>query len=552
MTLFPCPLVLAWPVFHKQPPQAANWWFPSALVDRLVHLVIYRRRAIFSVLAVLTALAVVGILRIRVETNPLAYFRDNTAISRHFHDIYRHLSGSFPLHLQIQSAREDYFLSMDALKQLTDYQRFLETLPGVDKSLAFTDYLMLVNYVSNRFDPAYYKLPERDFEIRMLGNQFKSLLGRDILQRYVSEDLKSANITMLAHLSSAGGFIDTQKKIRSYCDRHRVEGISCRTTGFGLVMSLGSRHLVKGQVWSLLITLGIIFALIHLMFLSFKIGTLAMTANLFPILVSFGAMGWLGIDLSMGTCLIASTVMGLAVDDTIHYLARYRLAYRRELNSAAAIRTTLNQVGPPIVSTSVAICAGFSILMLSSFTPTAVFGLLMTLAMVYALSGGLLILPALLSKVSPITLAEIFQIRIGGDQLQKTVPLLKGKNRIQVHRILKAGEIMRIEAGSHLFDQGDLADRMYVVISGVYDAVLSESGNRQDRRNTVNLRVNQLKVGDVIGEMGLISSGYRCVSVLAVASGEVLALGREHLAHIRRLHPRTASQFFANLSAILT
>jgi CRP-like cAMP-binding protein len=288
------------------------------------------------------------------------------------------------------------------------------------------------------------------------------------------------------------------------------------------------------------------------MFFSIKIGVIAMVTNLFPIIVSFGVMGWLGIDLSMGTCLIASIVLGLAVDDTIHYLVRYKKAYAQEMDSIAAMRRTLMHIGQPIVATTIAISAGFSILMISSFTPTAVFGLLMMLAMASALSGGLVILPALLSKVSPITLEEIFELRIGETKLQQKVPLLKGMTRFQVHRILKTGVIRSVDPGVYLFEQGEVADSMYVVISGVFDAIMIDPTESAERRECVPKRVNRLEVGDVIGEMGIMTSGARCVSVVAAARGEVLELSQSHLERIRFLYPRTASRFFANLTAVLT
>jgi diguanylate cyclase (GGDEF)-like protein len=552
MTFFPCLLVLAWPIIRKRRPDTFECLVSPALVDRLVYWVFNRRPILFIVLALLALVAAAGIFRIQVETNPLSYFRENTAIRRQVDDIHRHLSGSFPLHLEIRGSEEDWFLSLAALRTLADHQRFLGSVPGVDKTLSFADHLMLVNYVTNRFDPAYYTLPDTDIEIRMLVNQFKSLLGRDVLARYVSADFSTANITMLTRLSSCRGFMAAEEMIRSYCRHRQTGGVAFHVTGFGMVMSLGSRHLVTGQVWSLLLTIGMVFALIHMMFLSVRIGAIAMAANLFPILVSFGAMGWLGIDLSMGTCLIASIVVGLAVDDTIHFLARYRLAYLQEMDSQAAMRTTLVQLGRPIISTSVAVSAGFSILMLSSFTPTAVFGMLMMLAMLSALSGSLVILPVLLSTVSPITLEEVFRIRIGGDRLQQTVPLLRGMSRLQVHRIFKSGEIRRIDAGTRLFRQGEVADCMYVVISGVFDAFMNEpAGGCHEHRVGLPKRINRLWVGDVIGEMGPLTSGTRCISVVSAVSGEVLSLSRNQLARIQRLYPRTASRFFNNLSTIL-
>jgi hypothetical protein len=551
-TFLPCVLAISWPNLRKRKPTTTERLLSPARIDKLVDAIVHHRWVVFTIFAIFAIVAVAGVFRIRVETNPLSYFKAETPISRHFHDVYHHLSGSFPLHLEIQAKQEDYFLSVDGIKRLTDHQEYLETLPGIDKTLSFADYIMLLNYITNQFKTEYYKIPESDFQIRILENQFKSLLGRDILYRYLSTSASKANITMLTRLSSARGFMETSDLIRGYCHKHINGEITCHTTGFGMLMSFGCNHLVRGQVLSLLITLVIIFFLIHLMFFSVRIGTIAIIANLFPIMVSFGAMGWLRIDLSMGTCLIASIVTGLAVDDSIHYLSRYKSAYKQEMDSIAAMRRTLMHIGQPIIATSVTISAGFSILILSNFRPTAVFGMLMMLAMASALSVCLVILPAMLSKVSPITLEEIFQLRIGGEQLQQRVPLLKGMTRFQVHRILRAGKIRQINSGDHLFNQGDVADCIYVVISGIFDAVIVEPSENLDRRGPMPVRVNRLEVGDVIGEMGVMTSGYRCMSVVAITAGEVLALRQSHLNTISRLYSRTACRFFTNLSSVLT
>jgi predicted RND superfamily exporter protein len=178
MTVLPCLLVFASPLIGSQRPDAVGRLFSAQRVGRLVRWIIAWRRPVFIALACFALVALAGIARIRVETNPLAYFRDKTVISRQFHDIYRHLSGCFPLHVEVRAPDEDAFRSRQFLDVISDHQRFLETLPGVDKTMALTDYLMLVNYVSNRFDPDSYALPAADYEIRMLMNQFKSILGR--------------------------------------------------------------------------------------------------------------------------------------------------------------------------------------------------------------------------------------------------------------------------------------------------------------------------------------------------------------------------------------
>ena len=106
---------------------------------------------------------------------------------------------------------------------------------------------------------------------------------------------------------------------------------------------------------------------------------------MFPIAINFGIMGWLGIELSMVTSLIASIAIGLAVDDTIHYLVRYNREFQKDLDNRRALRDTLLHVGRPIIITTITISLGFALLTFSSFKPTAVFGIMMVITMLAAL-----------------------------------------------------------------------------------------------------------------------------------------------------------------------
>ncbi|MEJ2096773.1 MAG: efflux RND transporter permease subunit, partial [Deltaproteobacteria bacterium] len=128
------------------------------------------------------------------------------------------------------------------------------------------------------------------------------------------------------------------------------------------------------QIKSLSITMIIVFGIMFMLFISAKVGLIAIVPNLFPIIVNFGIMGWFGVELSMFTSLIASIAIGLAVDDTIHYLVRYNREFRKDLNDRRALRETLRDIGRPIIFTTLTISIGFSVLTLSSFKPTAIFG----------------------------------------------------------------------------------------------------------------------------------------------------------------------------------
>ena len=134
----------------------------------------------------------------------------------------------------------------------------LEKLPGVDKTVSYADYLMLVNYAMNQFDPRYYAIPEEAFEVRMLVNNYKMLLGQDLLTGFMNPEFSKANMLLFTHIASSNGFLDAREKFFSSCGSSSP---SCnwQVTGLGMAIASSSRLLTQGQVQSLSLTLAIIF-----------------------------------------------------------------------------------------------------------------------------------------------------------------------------------------------------------------------------------------------------------------------------------------------------
>jgi len=401
----------------------------AALVDRLLDIIVKlnlsHQKSTLTIIGITAAVAAVGIFFIRIETNPVEYFKDDSPVSLNFHDIYQNLSGSFPVQVTIKSAQRDYFENSRNMAQIKQLQEFLETLPKVDKTISFADYLMLVNYTLNHYEPKYYVLPTEDFEIRMAINNYKTILGEDLYSRFMTPALNNANILMLTHLSSSSEFLETRETILRFARQHLPGDLTAEVTGFGMAVSASSDLLTSGQVKSLSISLVLIFGIMFLMFLSAKVGLIAVLPNIFPIILNFGIMGWLGIKLSMVTGMIASIAIGLAVDDTIHYLHRYNLEFKKDLDKDRALRDTVKQVGKPIIFTSLTISVGFLVLTVSQFKPTAIFGFLMVITMVTALIGDLIILPSLMRHVELVTAWD----------LMKLMPSLGGMSAGIVHEL---------------------------------------------------------------------------------------------------------------------
>lgn len=242
------------------------------ILSTIIRLNLYHQKICFLLIAGVFLAGIIGMLQITVETNPVEFFKEDTPVARHFHDIYQDLSGSFPLSVIVEAREDACFEDPENLKKIQEIQSLLNSLPGVDKTISLVDYLKLINYASNRYDPAFYTLPDAAFEIRMLVNSFKSLLGQDMLFRFISPEFSRVNIVMRTHISSPIDFLSTEARIRDYLLKNLSKQMSFQVTGFGIVISHSSRLISEGQVKSLALTLGLVFFIMFFLFMSYKVG----------------------------------------------------------------------------------------------------------------------------------------------------------------------------------------------------------------------------------------------------------------------------------------
>lgn len=523
----------------------------DAFIEAIIRINLNHQKIALPIILGFAGFCAVGITRINVETNPIGFFKKNTPVSQHFHDIYRDMSGSFPVNVVMATDEADFFENPENIARIAKFQTFLDTLPGVDKTVSFADYMKLVNFAGNRFEPEYYTLPQEGFEARMLINDYRILLGQDMLDRFMSGDLSKANILMLTHISSSRDFLAIRERILGFAKANFPKNFRWDVTGFGMVISASSHLLTKGQVKSLSITLILVFGMMFVLFLSKKAGLIALVPNLFPIVVNFGIMGWLGIELSTVTSLIASIAIGLAVDDTIHYMVRYNREFKKDLDDKRALADTLRHVGRPIVFTTLMIGVGFSILALSSFTPTAVFGLMMMITMLSALVGDAILLPSLMLHVELITLWDLVRIKLGKEP-RFGIPLFKGLSKTEVHYILIAGVLKKMEKGEVLFREGETGKAMYAVVSGEVDVVSDSLIDwAPDKTVIVQEPIARLRAGEIVGEMGFIRSTGHTATVVAVLPTELIEVNWKMLRRLQWLYPPTANTLIMNLMNII-
>ncbi|MEL7058544.1 MAG: MMPL family transporter [Acidobacteriota bacterium] len=220
-------------------------------------------------------------------------------------------------------------------------------------------------------------------------------LGRRVLRSMVSEDRSTARVTVFVSTAEPGRIDPLLDRILAIAQRNIPEAEVAITGQYPLLLA-ATGYLISTLVISLALTLVVIAIVLRILLPSSRLTLLAVVPNLWPVLAVLGVMGWCGVPLDIATVMVASVVLGLAVDDTIHTLGHFRELAPRHGNLGAAVKT-LELTAPAYLLTGLVLCAGFAVCSLSDFAPIARFGGLSAVAIFFAVLGDLLLLPALLS-----------------------------------------------------------------------------------------------------------------------------------------------------------
>jgi predicted RND superfamily exporter protein len=514
------------------------------------------RRMILNASVALVLVALVGADRIHVDSDVLGYFEQDSPVRQANEIINRDIVGTGPFYLIVEGARPGQLLEWHVLRRIKRLQAFVEGLPGVSTTVSLVDYLELLEAGLNksgggdlivdeqgRLVPAKKPVPFWEDPKNLEPVLEMVRMSPGTFSRVISGDFGKMNILVRTQMSGSRAIEATLAKIRDYIDERFPAELRVRPTGTLVLFTGTSSEIVKGQVRSLTLALAVIFVVMALMFLSVKVGALAVLPNLLSITFFFGLMGWAGVVLNLGTSLIATIALGLAVDATIHYMARLNLELKNEDSQRQAVVRALRTVGRPIVYTTVGLCLGFAILGLSNFVPVQQFGLLTSLTLACAMACNVLVLPALLATTKIITLWDLVNVRLG-ENPASTIPLFGGLRPAQARIVVLMGEMKRFEPNENIVRQGEESDAMFVVINGTAEVW---AGSGTERRPIATQRR-----GDVFGEMGLVRHTVRSADVVAVEPVELLAVDNRFLDRIQKRYPRIAAKVFLNLSRILS
>jgi predicted RND superfamily exporter protein len=364
----------------------------------LTALILFRRRTVLAFFLMVTAIVGAGVVWLRVNTDYLRIFPETSETVQSAEKLHERLAGAANIHVIVtgppRAATDPEFLdSVAALEQ------FALAQPGVDTAISIADIVKRLNSALGP-DGGEGEVIPRDR--RIIEDMYRNFFGEDrSLTRLVSADLSRVAIVLRTNLygsTELRGFTD---RIESWSKANLPAGTQADPTGSVVLLNSASDAVAESQTSSLLIALALIFSMMALLFRSFMTALMALIPNLLPIASYFGFLGWTGITLDITTSLVASVVLGMAVDNAVHMIRRYRqsVAERGEPGDEGwAIWLTMLRTGKPMVLANVMLVAANLIFVVSSFVPVRRAGLMWALGLFACLIADLIFLPALMKS----------------------------------------------------------------------------------------------------------------------------------------------------------
>jgi predicted RND superfamily exporter protein len=374
------------------------------------------------ILSIILALASgFGIARLKVENKFIDYFREKTEIFQGMSLIDRKLGGTTPLDLivdfKVETELVDEFVEEDdpffeedketeellwyadiiTREEINQIHDYLDELPETGEVLSLATLDKLTTSLND-------DEPLDGFDFSILHKKSPPEIKEMLMTPFVSGDLAQSRFTMR--------IIESDKKLERTALLERIQSLLQSKMGLAddqirfTNMYVLYNNMLQSLFRSQILTIGIVFLAIMVMFVilfrSLRLAFIAIIPNLLPAAMVLGFMGWLGIPLNMMTITIASITIGIAVDDTIHYIHRFQNEFPKDRNYLATVYRCHRSIGRAMYYTSITIIIGFSILVVSNFIPTIYFGLSTGFAMLVALLAALTLLPQLLIILKPL------------------------------------------------------------------------------------------------------------------------------------------------------
>ena len=371
------------------------------VITKVITTTLYRRRMVFIITIALVVFGIFGLLKVESKGYMVDDIPKNHPAYIDLKFFEKNFSGVMPLEIVINTEKPKGVMQEATLNRINRLQNKLTEYHELSRPLSIAEAAKFARQGYYNGNPSQYKLPsgfERGFVMAYLPKQMGN---NELLGRFVDT---TASVTRIIYNVADVGSIrisEIKQSIRTEVDSIFGNQSNLVTIAGGSIISAkGNDYLVRSLFISLLAAIGIISLFMAGMFKKPRMVFLSILPNLIPLLLTAAAMGYWGISLKPSTVIVFSIAFGISVDNSIHFLAKYRQELiRTNNNSKASVICAIRETGVSMIYTSVVLFFGFGIFMASKFGGTVSLGLLVSLTLLVALFNNLILLPSILLKI---------------------------------------------------------------------------------------------------------------------------------------------------------
>ncbi len=373
----------------------------ARMLDALAAWNVRNRVSVLVVSAAVSAFALLGITRLEVDTNWLDDFSERVPLKHATARIDEVMGGMSNLVYLFDTGVEDGIREPSVLREIERLQSLsLEHSQLVKKAYSIVDIVKDLNQSFHDGDPAHYAIPESRALVAQLLLLYETS-GGDEVREWATTDFSRANLELRLKIAPVSRTARLVEDLEREVAEQPIAGAALSLSGIGALWLELLDYIVRTQIESFLYAFVLIGLMMCFVFRSLRTGAIAMVPNLWPILLALGGMGWLGIPLDYNKVMIATVALGIAVDDTIHFVSRYHHEFLERGSYAEALAAAMKEVGRAVFITTLILVLGFMVMLLSVLDANANSGLLLAATVAIALVADLFFTPALVLTLEP-------------------------------------------------------------------------------------------------------------------------------------------------------
>ena len=370
----------------------------GGFVNWMERMVRQKRIAIYITSVVLLVVSIIGIYQIKISGSLIEDMPQESDFVNDIRFFEEEFNGIMPLEIMVDTKRKKGVMKLSTLKRMDALEDLIIEIPELSKPISVVS---LVKYSKQAYyngNTKFYQLPTSQENSFILSYAKNSSSDVDLLKNFVDSTGQYARITTFMKDIGTDKMERIEENLQTKIDKvFPKERYDITMTGKALVFQKGTKYLVKNLVISLSLAIFLIALFMAYLFRSGRMIIISLIPNLLPLLVTAGLMGYLGVPIKPSTILVFSIAFGISVDDTIHFLAKYRQELQaNNWKIKVSVYGALRETGVSMFYTSIVLFFGFSVFTISSFGGTVALGALVSATLLFAMLSNLLLLPSLL------------------------------------------------------------------------------------------------------------------------------------------------------------